>query len=75
MEIKNGSGFNKKPNPKPSCLKCGHFVICAVYKAIKPLMGNWTEEDSPFLAEEIAGICKKYAEQFISIQKAEEVEA
>lgn len=75
MQIKtNESKFNRKPSNKPSCLKCGHIVICAIYKAVKPLMGNWDEENSPFMAEDMACICKKYAETFIEIKHNSDAE-
>lgn len=70
MQVKtNNSSFaNKKPDNKPSCEKCGHVVICAIYKAVKPLMGNWPEELQPFAAEDLSKICNQYAEQFIAVK-------
>jgi hypothetical protein len=56
-----------------SCLRCGHLKTCAIYRAIKPLMGNWPDGDDPktkqslrpFEAESIAQICTEYAEHFV----------
>jgi len=63
----------------PSCLKCGHMKTCAIFRAIKPLMDNWPDGDSPddhkplrpFEAETIAIVCIEYAENFIVIPRQE----
>jgi len=70
MEIKTtANSFNKQGINIPvcSCLKCGHISICAIYKAIKPLMGNWEEQQQPFKAEEISKVCLLYAPNFIVV--------
>ena len=66
------SAAEKAPATPPSCLKCGHLKVCAVYRALAPLMGNWPDEQRPFEAQEIAGICSEYAEQFITIRSQQE---
>ena len=43
-----------------SCKLCGHVKVCSIYRAVKPLLGNWEEKDRPFEAEEIAKICKEF---------------
>jgi hypothetical protein len=45
---------------KKSCEYCEHLKVCAVFRAIKPLMENWSEEDRPFLPEDLANICKEW---------------
>lgn len=43
LKVKDGkSKFNdKKPTDRSSCFKCGHFAVCAVFKAICPVMSEW----------------------------------
>lgn len=70
MEIKHPQNlFNKEDLQKSSlltsCLKCGHVSVCAVFKAIKPLMGNWEAGQQPFKPEDISKVCLMYAENFI----------
>jgi len=43
-----------------SCKMCSHVKVCSIYRAVKPLLGNWEEKDRPFEAEEIAKICKEF---------------
>jgi hypothetical protein len=43
-----------------SCELCSHIVVCAIYRAVKPLMDNWPESQRPFNAEEIARICRQF---------------
>jgi len=43
-----------------SCKMCSHVKVCSIYRAVKPLLGNWEEQDRPFEAEEIAKICKEF---------------
>ena len=43
-----------------SCKLCSHVKVCSIYRAVKPLLGNWEEKDRPFEAEEIAKICKEF---------------
>lgn len=60
------------PAEGPDCSKCGHIAVCAVNKAIAPLMGNWPEDMKPFEPGKIAVICNFYAENFVIIgQKSE----
>ena len=68
QSAKDGS---RTPEP-PSCLLCGHFQVCAVIRALAPLMGNWPDEQKPFEAHAVASVCGCYAEQFISIRSKEE---
>ena len=69
MELKaTDSKFNKKADNTPSCAKCGHLGICAIYRAIKPLMGNWDDSTRPLEAEQLASVCKLYAENFIVVR-------
>lgn len=62
----------KKPENTPSCFKCGHHKICAIAKAIMPLMGNWDDQNRPFEADKIAEICKEYAENFVVLKNTTE---
>ena len=43
-----------------SCKLCSHVKVCSIYRAVKPLLGNWEEQDRPFEAEEIAKVCKEF---------------
>jgi len=43
---------------KKSCKYCIHLNVCALYRAIKPLLENW--EDKPFQPEDLANICKEW---------------
>jgi len=43
-----------------SCKMCSHVKVCSIYRAIKPLLGNWEEQDRPFEAEQIAKVCKEF---------------
>ena len=43
-----------------SCKMCSHVKVCSIYRAIKPLLGNWEEQDRPFEAERIAKVCKEF---------------
>jgi len=42
-----------------TCLKCAHLNVCAVYRAIAPLIKSF-EEKPPFKPEDLAVICKEY---------------
>jgi len=46
-----GSGRN--------CSQCIHVNVCALYRAIAPLL-NQFEERKPFKPEDLALICKEY---------------
>ena len=64
--VNQKSAFAKTPDLSPSCLKCGRLNVCAVFRAIKPLMGNWEDAKTrPFEAEKVAAICGQYAENFV----------
>jgi len=41
------------------CKSCVHLSVCALFRAIAPLL-NQFEERKPFKAEELALICKEY---------------
>jgi len=43
-----------------SCVKCGHIKVCAVFRAIAPLLQNWKENERPFEPEDLATICKVF---------------
>ena len=43
-----------------SCKQCSHVKVCSIYRAIKPLLGNWSDKDRPFEADQIAKICKEF---------------
>ena len=50
----------KKPPIFPnSCKKCAHLHVCAVFRAIAPLMENWKGE-KPFEPEQLATICRMF---------------
>ena len=43
-----------------SCKLGSHVKVCSIYRAVKPLLGNWKDKDRPFEAEELAKICKEF---------------
>jgi len=43
-----------------SCKKCAHLPVCAVYRAIAPLMENWKGTEKPFEPEQLAVICRQF---------------
>jgi len=44
-----------------SCSRCGHVKVCAVFRAIGPLLSkNWDEDTRPFEPGQIASICREY---------------
>lgn len=48
---------------KRSCSHCGHSRVCALYRAVAPLIENWKTEP-PIATEDLAVICN----QFLSSQ-------
>lgn len=53
----------KKPSTfrKASCKSCGHVRVCAIYRAVSPLLErNFTDETRPFDAEDLACICREF---------------
>ena len=50
----NDSKLQKK------CGKCGHVSICSVFRAVGPLLQNWTDETRPFDPEDLAMICGEF---------------
>ena len=51
----------------PSCLACAHFPVCAVQRAVRPLLASWDQEasiggaPSPIDPDDFAWICGVYA--------------
>jgi hypothetical protein len=44
-----------------SCTVCGHLKICAVFRAVGPLLSqNWEDENRPFDPESLAIICREF---------------
>jgi len=54
-----------------SCRTCGHLKVCAVFRAISPLMESWKDE-KPLDSEDLAKICNKYVSR--TLQEALEHE-
>jgi len=52
--------FNIDKVVDKSCKFCSHVKVCSIYRAVKPLLGNWEEKDRPFEAEQLAKICKEF---------------
>jgi len=42
-----------------SCERCSHLNVCAVYRAVAPLLNSF-EARKPFEAKELARICKEF---------------
>lgn len=57
-----------------SCATCTHLGVCAIIKAIAPLMKEWAdplgkEDDKtkrPFEPEQLAMICKRYSSDVVA---------
>ncbi len=44
-----------------SCESCGHVRVCAVFRAISPLLSqSWNEGARPFEPCDLAHICREY---------------
>jgi len=44
-----------------SCESCGHVRVCAVFRAISPLLAqSWDEGTRPFEPTSLASICREY---------------
>lgn len=47
--------FDKK------CKDCGHLEVCAVFRAIGPLLSqNWEDDSRPIDPDNLAKVCRKY---------------
>jgi hypothetical protein len=42
------------------CSRCGHVVVCSVFRAVGPLLQGWTEESRSFEAEALAMVCGEF---------------
>jgi len=49
----------KTPFISAVCTKCAHIKVCALFRAIAPLLQSW-KDDKPFEAEQLAVICKSF---------------
>ncbi len=50
------------PQIRKSCLKCAHIRVCAIFRAIDPLLNqSFTEATRPFRTEELSNICHAFA--------------
>jgi len=46
-----------------SCKSCCHVKICAVFRAVGPLLSqSWDEETRPFEPESLAEVCGEYVD-------------
>lgn len=46
---------------KKTCNGCGHVKICAVFRAVAPLLSkNWDDDTRPFEPENLALICREF---------------
>lgn len=56
--------MEEKFSPSPSCIKCNHYGVCVIARNVTPMMdslfGMLEKKDQPFLADEIAKLCKWY---------------
>lgn len=41
------------------CIRCAHLRVCTLFRAIAPLLEQWSEE-KPFEAEDLAQICRYF---------------
>ena len=56
----NGVG-NVKDIFEQKCSGCGHVEVCAVFRAIGPLLSKgWEDDNRPFDPEDLATICKAF---------------
>ena len=46
-----------------SCKACGHVKVCAVFRAVGPLLSqSWDDETRPFEAERLAEVCGEFVD-------------
>ncbi len=44
-----------------SCASCGHVRICAIFRAVSPLLAqSWDDDTRPIQPDSLANICKEY---------------
>ncbi len=43
-----------------SCRECGHIGVCAVFRAVGPLLSKWEDDSRPFEPERMAAICRNW---------------
>jgi len=48
------------PKAEISCRECGHISVCAVFRAVGPLLSKWEDESRPFEPERMAAICEQW---------------
>ena len=53
-----------------SCKYCKHVNVCALYRAIAPLLNQW-EGRKPFEVWNLAKICKEYMPNYTELAKLE----
>jgi len=65
VKVKTPKDLPKEAGPQ--CTKCGHIKVCAVFRAIAPLMEDFKKKggEPPFEAVEMAKICKNYLPAFL----------
>ncbi|MBT0160700.1 hypothetical protein G4O51_12040 [Candidatus Bathyarchaeota archaeon A05DMB-2] len=44
---------------KRSCVNCGHIKVCALFRAVAPLIESWKTEP-PIATEDLAVICTQF---------------
>ena len=44
-----------------SCDKCGHLVVCSIFRAFAPLMRKEFEDNTPIEPTELAKICNQFS--------------
>ena len=52
-----------KPNDsklQKKCGKCGHVSVCSIFRAVGPLLQNWTDDTRPLDPEDLAMICDEF---------------
>jgi len=52
-----------------SCLLCSHLAVCALYRAIRPLLAEFKSEVKPFHVHDLALICKQYMPITLKLNK------
>lgn len=66
---KKGKYDVPEDDPQRECKSCAHVSICAMYRAILPLMKQWEDDERPFEVTDLARICRVYAPVFIEIKE------
>jgi len=52
---------------KASCKNCSHVRVCAIFRAVAPLINSF-EEARPFEPEDLAQICREFKPNEVTLR-------